>query len=232
MNSQFVAPWWPSGVTHSFLSSTQLASGEISILVDPGAWTNLIGNKLALQLAQKAANAGHKLTQRKLTEPLYVAGVGSGTQKAEWCVNFPIAINDRDGNSSTLHRFEAPVVEGDGDHLPGLLGLRSMRARKGVLEMTEGEERLTFPGPGGYTINWSPGTLHVPLRTAPSGHLVIVVDAFGRVRPQAGGVPDQSLTLHARVAPFVDFPYLEVPEQEQQQEQQHQQQQSSSSSSR
>jgi len=221
--SQFVAPWWPSGLNHLYLSATQLNTGEISVLVDPGAWTNLIGGRLARQLLQKAVNAGFKPDQWKLKEPLHVAGVGNGTQKAEWCVKFPIAIEDRERTTATSYFYEAPVVDGDGDHIPGLLGLRSMRARKGVLEMTEGSEVLSFPGPGGYTINWSPGTIHVPLRTAPSGHLVFVVDAFGKVKRHSGGLPEPSMTLHTHATPFVDFPYLESNNDQQQQQQQQQQ---------
>ena len=194
----FLAPWWPrqEELHHT---STQL-SGHLSILVDPGAWTNLIGGKLAKALAQKALDAGHHPRQWPVSQPLHVAGVGNGFQTAEWCVRFPIAIESRDSDAAHLHAYESPVVEGGGDDLPGLLGLRSMKSQQGVLEMTDGEKMLTFPGPGGYQIVWSPGSTHIPLRTAPSGHLVFIVDAFGRVRQTTGGVPSKSMTLHANAA--------------------------------
>ena len=70
--------------------------------------------------------------------------------------------------------------------------------------MTEGKEMLTFPGPGGYKVEWSPGTVHVPLQTAPSGHLVFVVDAFGKISTRTGGMVPQSFTLHTHVAATSD----------------------------
>ena len=46
-----------------------------------------------------------------------------------------------------------------------------------------------------------PGTVIIPLETAPSGHLVMPVDAYERVDKQSGGVPDLSLNLLAQPAP-------------------------------
>ena len=65
--------------------------------------------------------------------------------------------------------------------------------------MTDGSEMLTFPGPGSYKIDWSPGTVRVPLKTAPSGHLVFIVDAYGKLHKKAGGIQPQSFTLHTNV---------------------------------
>ncbi len=183
IGSQFVAPWWPPGPLQTYHAATQLASGEVSVLVDPGAWTNLIGGKLAKKLAQLAVNAGFKPRQWKMKQPLQVAGVGNGHQTAEWCVHFPIAILDQDGETATQHAYESPVIEGLGDELPGLSGLKSMKSKRSVLEMTDGKEVLSFPGPGGYEIKGAPGTVEVPLKTAPSGHLLFVVDAFGKSSP-------------------------------------------------
>ena len=38
-----------------------------------------------------------------------------------------------------------------------------MRSKNAILEMEAGKECLTFPGEGGYKIEWSPGTLLLPL---------------------------------------------------------------------
>ena len=40
---------------------------------------------------------------------------------------------------------------------------------------------MAMPGPGGYKIEWSPGTKLLPLVHAPSGHLVIPCDEFAKV---------------------------------------------------
>ena len=61
-------PWWPveTGVYHA---ATQLPDGRLSLIVDPGAWTNLMGSTLARKLATKATANGHKPTQAKLDDP-------------------------------------------------------------------------------------------------------------------------------------------------------------------
>ena len=59
---------------------------------------------------------------------------------------------------------------------------------------------LTFPGPGGYRIDWSPGTVHFPLRQAPSGHLVIPCDSFNDVPKETGGIRTEGIALLASMA--------------------------------
>jgi hypothetical protein len=74
--------------------------------------------------------------------------------------------------------FQAPTVEGGGSALPALLGLKSLTSKNAILEMSEGCEYLTFPGPGLYKIDWAPGAIHIPLQRAPSGHLCFRADLF------------------------------------------------------
>ena len=95
--------------------------------------------------------------------------------------------------------FEVPTLEGEsGKDVPALLGLRSMRSKDAVLEMAPGRERLTFPGPGGYTINWPPGTEHFPLEVAPSGHYVIPGDSYEKCQDvEQGGVVQPKTVLHS-----------------------------------
>ncbi|CAE8619736.1 unnamed protein product [Polarella glacialis] len=202
--SSTVLPWWPASatdVTSVLHSATRLADGRMSIIVDPGAWTNLAGARFARMQAQRAVAAGHTPSQSPMTRPLQIQGVGNGVQSAKWQTELPIAVPNADG-TATLHRFEAPTVEGSGEDLPALLGLRSIRSKQGVLETAEGKERLSFPGPGGYSIEWSPGTLHFDLEVAPSGHYVIPCDSFDLLSNTAaggsGGLPPASVILHAR----------------------------------
>jgi hypothetical protein len=61
-----------------------------------------------------------------------------------------------------------------------------MSRQGGVLEMTEGREYLTFPGPGGYKIEWSPGTKRHKLDRADTGHLILPCDGFEKVKANAG----------------------------------------------
>ena len=71
-----------------------------------------------------------------------------------------------------------------------------MKEKQAVLETGEGLEYLTFPGPGGYRIEWSPGSVRIPLTPAPSGHLLMMADRFGSLKPpKAGGLPAKTMTL-------------------------------------
>ena len=198
---QSVLPWQPApgaqpeGYYHA---STRLPGGVLSILVDIGAWTNLSGKNVARSIAEAAIAAGYKPTQWKMPIPLQIMGVGDGTQDCNWETKLPICIEDENGTDASLHHFETPTVEGSGADLPALLGLKSIRAKQGVVETGEGQERLTFPGPGGYEIKWSPGTKHFPLTCAPSGHLVIPLGDFSKIKEQQGGLPQPGTVFHAR----------------------------------
>ena len=195
-----VFPWYPApGVQPQgyYHQSTTLSGNRLGILVDPGAWTNLAGSNVARKMAHLAAQAGLSPTQAKMNVPLHIQGVGSGCQSCTWQVKVPIAVPDSTGEASNLHYFEAPTVDGTGADLPALLGLRSMRAKGAVLEMTPGKECLTFPGPGGYKVEWSPGTMHFPLEQAPSGHLIMPTGEFDKLSRQTGGLPQRATTFHA-----------------------------------
>ena len=170
---------------------------------------NLVGEDWAVDVAKKAMASGHKPDQRRLDRPMNVKGVGTGKNSATWEVTIPIAVADDDGTS--VHTFTAPSVSGPGKDLPALLGLQSMSRQKGVLEMTEGAEYLTFPGPGGYTINWSPGTRRYKLERAESGHLILPCDSFQNVGTNTGGVPGKTISFHAQV-PVVQPNPVEAPD--------------------
>ena len=65
-----------------------------------------------------------------------------------------------------------------------------------VLEMAPGNEHLTLPGPGGYTINWSPGTVRYKLEKALSGHLLLPCDEFERVSNEQSGLLEPKMTFY------------------------------------
>ena len=176
-------------------SSTQLSNGRLGLLVDPGAWTNLVGIKWALEMGKRAMKAGHRPVQRRMDRPPKIHGVGEGSNRAEWEVTLPIAISEADGRAH-LHQYQAPTVDGAGSELPALLGLQTMSRERGVLEMTDGEEYLTFPGPGGYTIEWAPGARRFKLERPPSGHLILPCDAFTGASEPQGGVATPSIAFH------------------------------------
>ena len=171
-------PWWP--IYHA---STQL-DGHSSILVDPGAYTNLAGAEWAVKQAQLARSAGRQSYKTRMPQAMSIKGVGNGTQSCTDVSSIPISIPrtidpSRPEETSTMEfTFQAPTVEGGGSALPALLGLKSLTSKNAILEMSEGCEYLTFPGPGLYKIDWAPGAIHIPLQRAPSGHLCFRADLF------------------------------------------------------
>jgi len=78
-----IFPWNPApGVQPGgyYHASTRLPNGQPSILVDPGAWTNLGGKKVAREIASLALAAGYTPQQWRMETPLTIMGVGDGTQ--------------------------------------------------------------------------------------------------------------------------------------------------------
>ena len=188
--------WWQCEINDAcYHGNTRLADGRQGLLIDPGAWNNLVGENWAQEMARKALMAGHKPQQNRMDRAMCVAGVGVGTNRAEWEVRLPIALGPI-GAPVTLHEFKAPTVGGQGKELPALLGLQSMSRMKGVLEMTDGEEYLTFPGMGGYSIEWSPGTKRYKLTRATSGHLILPCDEFDKVLQTKGGLEEPKVTFY------------------------------------
>ena len=192
-----VFPWWPvTGTEHIspvYHASTQLPNGRVSIIIDPGAWTNLIGSTLARKLTQVAMKFGIKPKQTKMSEPLTIQGVGNGTQACRYKMDIPIAVPHADGTSHQ-HTLSSPIVEGTGSELPGLLGLRSLEAARAILDT--GNKRLIFPGPGPLEIKLPPGSVEIPLHKAPSGHLVMIIDDYEKLAAATGGIAESGLQLH------------------------------------
>jgi hypothetical protein len=123
--------------------------------------------------------------------PMSISGVGNGSQTCQWTLKIPIAIPHGEPGNACLHNLTTPLVDGpEGKALPGLLGLRSMESLSAILDM--GKQELILPGPGGVTIQVPPGSIRIPLEKAPSGHLVMVVDAYDEVGA-ASGLPPRSV---------------------------------------
>ena len=120
-----------------------------------------------------------------MAQPLRIQGVGNGSQQCEWEIHCPIAVDQTD-DGTKKHTFTAPVVQGTGKDLPGLLGLRSLEQQRAILDT--GNKQLIFPGPGDVEITLPPGSVRVPLEKAPSGHLVMVVDDYQKIVQRTGGV--------------------------------------------
>ena len=195
-----VMPWWPvppstgeEMVAPFYHAATQLPGGKLSMIVDIGAWTNLMGENLCRELSRRAITYGHKPVQDKVVGGLTIQGVGNGTQECRWQVTCPIAVPYEDGQAR-LHKITAPIVGGAGADLPGLLGLRSLEHERSIIDA--GKRMLYFVGKGEAKIELPPGSAAIPLKKAPSGHLVIEIDEYEKLKPHKGGLPEASLQLH------------------------------------
>ena len=173
------------------------------MLLDTGAFTNLGGGDTVRAQVTLAAKAGYQTTQRRLPKPLFVSGVGSGVKKCEWEVNLPVAVPSPDGGA-TLHRIVIPCLEKDPQdpndksaELPIIQGSQSLSSHKAVIEVAPEGRKVTFPGPGGYKIEWAPGAVTVPLETARSGHPMMPIGEFSRLSKKKGGLSEDSMTFHA-----------------------------------
>ena len=87
------------------------------------------------------------------------------------------------------------VSNGSGSQLPLIVGLKSFKTKNAVLELEDGKEMMTFPGPGGYQINWSPGTVRIPMEQAMSGHLMVACENYDLLPPNRGGIEPAISTL-------------------------------------
>eukprot|EP00438_Fugacium_kawagutii_P025194 Skav218080 [mRNA] locus=scaffold3382:13254:23272:- [translate_table: standard] len=203
-HSQF--PWWPGEEADRTAAYHAISiPNRAGIIIDPGAFTNLIGEDTARAFAQLAMEQGFKPRQWRM-KPMFVQGVGEGQQKCEWTVSIPIACKlSVGGQTCSLNHFEAPVVGGSGSKLPALLGLRSLTALNATLRMQESHEALYVPLPGADVEDLS-NCRQCPLSKAPSGHLIMTIDHWSELRQDTrSGIPPEPIVLHIDPArPFGD----------------------------
>lgn len=182
---------------HAFITTSKMPSGKLSMMVDFGAFSNMIGEDFAMTLERRAYDVDLAPSRSYLLRPMTVSGVGNGTNQAIEQVTCPIAVQTTAGKVE-LHTLRAPVVGGSGKHLPGLLGLQTLEANNAVLDI--GNRTLHMLSKGKAQLQLLPGTLSVPLEKSPSGHLVMTIDSYEDIQQQRGGLPQGSINWHAALA--------------------------------
>ena len=165
-------------------SKTKLTDGN-SLLCDLGSRINLIGKVTEKEFADSCRKSGYEPVYTKRTKRLHVNGVGSDSAFCDYTVTLPIAVKYED-REATKESYHANIAEGCGENLPGIYGLDSMQDKDSVILLRKGKEMIIFPGPGGYKIEWSPGSRLLPMKPAPSGHLVIPCDKFDTLNTVKG----------------------------------------------
>jgi hypothetical protein len=99
-----------------------------------------------------------------MSRPLSIEGVGQSANEAKTCFVAPVALPNGDRGT-----FSAPMVR-DSD-LPALWGLASMSSIGALIDTRN--RRLFLPGPGGYKIVLSPGSVTHNLEQTMTGHLLL-----------------------------------------------------------
>ncbi len=160
--------------------------GRNSLLVDLGSKINAIGKETEREFAAAGQENGFETTYVPRRNRLYVNGVGAGAAKCDYEAIAPIAVKFAE-HEATKETFQANITEGVDENLPAILGLDSMQEKDSVIILRKGKEIMAFPGPGGYKIEWSPGTKLLPMVHAPSGHLVIPCDRFKELPKGSAG---------------------------------------------
>ena len=176
-----------------------------TVMLDCGSRVNVIGAKTLEEYSHKWKNFGYMTEITKRENLLKLSGVGDGHTTCKIEAKFPIAV-EFDGVASQ-ETMQANVAEGSGgEYLPCILGLDSMTAKDGLLILRQGRQCLALPGPGGYKIEWSPGTKLLPIERLPSGHLGFTSDNYDKVNKntteQLSFVTDHTRPPDKRHAPI------------------------------
>ena len=166
---------------NTFHALVRLASGVEGLLIDCGAISNLAGEKWIRRSAALADKSGQGTTWTDIPK-CKVEGVGSGSSEITRKARVPICLSS--GSQAT---YEASVV--DGSELPALLGLQSLESRHAIIDT--GHQRLVFPGPGGFELRLSPGSVSLALERANSGHLLLPSSEWSKLK----GSTSQPLNL-------------------------------------
>ena len=158
----------------TYLCATELADGRQALLIDPGSWGNLAGSQWTRRTAALAIRHDKKVSQVERERPLNVSGVGKGAEKCTHDVAVGIAVKTTDGRS-VEGTFTTPTV--NESSLPALLGLQTLIHLGAILDFRT--KQLTFTGPGGTKISFSPGSDTFQLFQASSGHLMLPCCQYG-----------------------------------------------------
>ena len=177
---------------------TRLAEDAEGLLVDPGAFDNLVG-QLWVDRVRAILHATHqqrRISIGKLQQTLAVEGVGNGSQIAQERVSVPgviLSATSPDQPHGGMHEatFESPMIPES--HLPALLGLRSLKGLRAILDM--GNDTLWLCQPGQVVITPPSGSVRLQLETSRSGHLILPFTAFGQQTGHLSGPTQDARSL-------------------------------------
>ena len=149
--------------------AAQLSGGREGLLVDTGAFGNLVGSEWVNRMKAIASRCKRSICYSPLKQSITVDGVGTGSSKADQQAEVPIALDGEDS------RYTSPMVPDS--TLPALWGFGPMEEKKAIVDT--GGRKVLIPGPGGYRIFMSPGSRILDCEKTASGHMMIPCSEFG-----------------------------------------------------
>ncbi|CAK0892089.1 unnamed protein product, partial [Prorocentrum cordatum] len=185
-----------------FLEATRI-DGKECLLIDPGAYDNLVGDRWVMRMGALAKRACLEPTQRLMDQSIGVEGVGTNAQIAKEEATRPGAANDERGKVHQIS-YNAPVVP-DSD-IPALWGKRSLKHNRAVVDMIN--NKLYLCGPGRAQFTPPPGTPTFNLEDSRSGHLLLPISHFfGNGKDKKARAKQEPATWHAS-APAIVKPMI------------------------
>ena len=157
---------------NTFHALVRLANGAEGLLIDSGAITNLVGDGWVHRSASLAEKRGQGTTWKNITK-CKVEGVGQGASEITQKATVPICLS-----TGIQASYEASVVANS--QLPALLGLQSLESRQALIDT--GHQKLILPGPGGFELKLSPGSVSLSLERASSGHLLLPSSEWSKLK--------------------------------------------------
>ena len=199
-------PWWrvdqlgdSNGDTYLVRTRMKNRSGE-ALLVDPGSPGNLTGDEWGNRMAESQRKAGlPPPSQALLDQALDVGGVGSGSQRATHAHRYQLALQG--GEHAT---YEAPVLPNSS--VPALLGRKTLRDQRVLLDCFN--NRMYRIGPGGYSLQLSPGSAQYHLEESHAGHLMLPCDAFDELATSRSSGSARMLALATSPIPSSTDPTM------------------------
>ena len=151
---------------HIFFGKQDRISKGEALLLDTGAWKNIVGSGWVDRMDQvNQQNGKAKSIREPLGYTVSLGGVGQNSQQSKTKTTVPITVN---GSASS---FSATVIEGS--NLPALLGLKTLKQKNAVLDIRN--NRLLFPKSAkDIQLSFDPKNVTVlNLEQAPGGYLMV-----------------------------------------------------------
>eukprot|EP00975_Prorocentrum_lima_P043468 9126222-Prorocentrum_lima.AAC.1 len=131
----FAFSWWPGQESGVYHTQTRLPGYREGLLIDIGAFDNLMGDHWLKSVTKYATNAGHKTFVEDQPGLNSVSGVGGSSNAVRTKATLPIGVSEL-GNLL----FRGSVL--DNSDVPALLGLRTIANLHGIIDTRMSQRKM------------------------------------------------------------------------------------------